>query len=128
MVLHVTPEDASAVDVDKNLNNYGKDQQLTAPKLNVTDVEWTPPPQYSIGVQGTLPNENWNKYPGSTLPRYGDHNFTELQPTRYNSASSGFNAPRISEEQFAPIKPVEGQLEMFDRPPTWHSEGRKADI
>lgn len=74
VVHRVEPE--GTIDADRNLNPMGKVAgELTADRLKITDTEWIIPPseenRRSPGVQGTLPNENWNKYGDS---RMGDLN------------------------------------------------------
>ena len=61
VVHQVTP--VGQVGADRNLNPYGKvGNELTADRLNITETDWIRPPTYSVGTQGTLPNENWNRY------------------------------------------------------------------
>lgn len=132
IVTHVAPIDEADVDLDMNINRGGYSQQMTASKLTVTDTEWIPPINEwargpSEGVQGTLPNENWNKYPSTSEPR-DEQNFKELQRVSPYSPKSGFNAPRVNEAQFSRVKEVPGQMTMLDRPGSWDKPPRKADI
>jgi len=60
--LHVQP--VGNIDLDMNLNARGEMAEMTADRLKVTDVDWIPPitDSHTMGIQGTLPYENWNKY------------------------------------------------------------------
>jgi len=69
VVHHVEPQ--GRIDPDRNLNPMGKVAgELTADSLKITDTEWIKPMDIDQrrrggqGMQGTLPNENWNKYGG----------------------------------------------------------------
>ena len=83
--LEVEPQ--GTIDIDQNANISGKSNEMTADSLKVKNVDWIPnPSETSVnvgieGVQGTLPNENWNKY-DKYGGRRGDANFLELWPKK----------------------------------------------
>jgi hypothetical protein len=132
VVHNVAP--SGTVDQDVNLPSSGA---MTANKLKVTDTQWIPPVTAGQhhsgvpGVQGTLPHVNWNEF-------RPEGNFGEANWHAYGQDPSISPTERIrrrAEEANAPINPapsrrpeVAGQLEMFDRPPTWYDEGRKSDL
>ena len=121
-VTHVEPQ--GRVDLDYNLNTDGRSAEFTADSLTVHDVEWIPPPSFKDkGVQGTLPNENWNKWPKldnreSNYERIHDHPYST-------------DRPHSKSEQFKDVKSnmeIPGQMEMIDRPGTWDRPGEKGLI
>lgn len=127
VVHHVEP--IGTIDVDRNINEGGNATQMTADRLRITDTEWIPKAsEDSAGVQGTLPHENWNKYPksDSRYSRYGrsaDLNQSYLDKVSPEQFHSNLEPPPA-----APPTEMPGQLTMVDRPATWYEAGRKADI
>jgi hypothetical protein len=102
VVLDVSPE--GRIDLDYNLNEYGNREEMTADSLKVNNVQWTPPLDWDdVAVQGTLPNENWNKYPRSTGAKYGpddDLNYQRIKRPR--SQTDEYVAPRSTSPEVDP--------------------------
>ena len=122
---------------DHNLNPRGLvSQEVTADRLEITDTDWIKPPMWDdYGTQGTLPNDNWNKY--STDGGWsGDHNNKRLMTPEFAEKYAWANATppitkmRLGQEGQGNLgqQQFPGQLEMFDREPTWHSPGRPSDL
>lgn len=116
MVHHVVPE--GSLGTDPVLNRQGGLQQMTSSKLRVVDTEWIPAPRGSSpGIQGTLPNENWNKWPATDRDFGGkvvENNYTPIQP----KASDLYAPPPKS--RFTPVsnKEMPGQRKLpLDGPP-----------
>ena len=125
-------EPVGRIDEDRLLNPKGKvSSELTADSLKITDTEWIQPPSYkSEGTQGTLPQENWNRFGQAD---YEDRNNISVEQQRVNKQKTQKSAsqPSTNQQQFKTWKArknLPGQLEMLDRPPTWHAPARKADL
>jgi hypothetical protein len=79
--LNVEPK--GHIDLDRNDNPQGDVNSMTADRLKVKGADWIPKPNIFdesngvVGIQGTLPNENWNKYDKHGGWR-GDANFKKL--------------------------------------------------
>jgi hypothetical protein len=102
VVLDVSPR--GRIDLDYNLNEYGNSEEMTADRLKVNNVQWMPPRDWDdVAVQGTLPNENWNKYPRSTGAKYGpddDLNYQRIKRPR--SQTDEYVAPRSTSPEVDP--------------------------
>lgn len=104
MVHHVVPE--GKLGIDPVLNSAGGLQQVTSSRLKVVDTEWIPRPRMAqVGVQGTLPNENWNKWPAvDAIGPVPENNYKEINPRM--AAAAEVTRPAEKPQQVA------GQLSL----------------
>jgi len=118
-VVHkVEPE--GTIGGDHNLNPTGKGgAELTADRLKITDTEWIMPAQDSfdpaapkpIGTQGTLPNQNWNRYHSDGYNDY--NNKTLLSPHitskgKQNTRDAAESAPASKSFKDEPLPGLPG--------------------
>jgi hypothetical protein len=105
VVHHVAAE--GKVDVDYNMNNDTKRDQMTADRLRITDTEWirTPDALFEHGVQGTLPHMNWNQFvkrnenESWTASAGRDSNNTAILKPRHKSAAAIADDIKREEQQ-----------------------------
>jgi hypothetical protein len=100
VALEVRPEGFK--DLDVNDDSMGKLGAFTASSLKVTGAQWIPTMDYISrrgfdtdeveGIQGTLPGENWNKYPKEgTSSKYGpagDLNYSVIKKGKMDAEGS----------------------------------------
>jgi len=100
VALEVEPEGFR--DLDVNDDSAGRLGIMTAGSLKVTGAQWIPTMDYISrrgfdtqeveGIQGTLPGENWNKYPkeGTSRPYgpAGDLNYSVIKKGKMDAEGS----------------------------------------
>lgn len=107
-------EAVGCIDGDPVLNTDGESREMTADQLIITDTQWIPMPRsQDVGVQGTLPFENWNRY--TTNPdRWADLNYTAIRETSQKDKDRiRFGEPP---EQTRPRPVDRRQMSLFDMP------------
>lgn len=116
IVHHVEP--IGKMDDDRNLNPRGRVAgEMTADALRITDTEWIrPPSDFETHVQGTLPQENWNKYGdarGSDLNNHGVGDKTQEWRRSLRASRNGSLLPSSQQSDAEPARrDIPGQLEL----------------